>query len=133
MYLEHDLYANAAEFEPIAEEDNRFVDNRHLVLLTDKGRTLYTGMPRGVTTWHWQRTLLHAVLEGAHEAGVNHFRIEGKTYTTERFAAWCGYIVKRLNLDSCGRLYQDMTPIYAGYTLGSLQFGHAMRLELTEV
>ena len=37
MYLEHDLYANAAEFEPIAEEDNRFVDNRHLVLLTDKG------------------------------------------------------------------------------------------------
>ena len=133
MYLEHDLYANAAEFEPIAEEDNRFVDNRHLVLLTDKGRTLYTGMPQGVTTWHWQRALLHAVLEGAHEAGVNHFRIEGKTYTTERFAAWCGYIVKRpepgFMRQAVSRHDTDLCRLYTGFA--PIRPCHA--LELTEV
>ena len=68
------------------------------------------------------------------EAGVNHFRIEGKTYTTEQLRGLVRiYRQAALNLDSCSRLYADMTPIYAGYTLGSLQFGHTLQLELTEV
>lgn len=135
MYLEHDLYANAAEFEPIAEEDNRFVDNRHLVLLTDKGENPVYRDTGGRNHLALAKELCFMpFLKELHEAGVNHFRIEGKTYTTEQLRGLVRiYRQAALNLDSCGRLYQDMTPIYAGYTLGSLQFGHAMQLELKEV
>lgn len=135
MYLEHDLYANAAEFEPIAEEDNRFVDNLHLVLLTDKGENPVYRDAAGRNHLALAKELCFMpFLKELHEAGVNHFRIEGKTYTTEQLRGLVRiYRQAALNLDSCGRLYQDMTPIYAGYTLGSLQFGHAMQLELTEV
>lgn len=135
MYLEHDLYANAAEFEPIAEEDNRFVDNRHLVLLTDKGENPVYRDAAGRNHLALAKELCFMpFLKELHEAGVNHFRIEGKTYTTEQLRGLVRiYRQAALNLDSCGRLYQDMTPIYGGYTLGSLQFGHAMELELTEV
>ncbi|RAR42967.1 peptidase U32 family protein [Paenibacillus sp. MDMC362] len=128
MYLEHDLYANAAEFEPIAEEDNRFVDNRYLVLLTDKGENPVYRDAAGRNHLALAKELCFMpFLKELHEAGVNHFRIEGKTYTTEQLRGLVRiYRQAALNLDSCGRLYQDMTPIYAGYTLGSLQFGHAI-------
>ncbi|MGG3509162.1 U32 family peptidase [Paenibacillus lautus] len=135
MYLEHDLYTNAAEFEPIAEEDNRFVDNRHLVLLTDKGENPVYRDASGRNHLALSKELCNMpFLKELHEAGVNHFRIEGKTYTTEQLRGLVRiYRQAALNLDSCSRLYADMTPIYAGYTLGSLQFGHTLQLELTEV
>ncbi|MGO4787056.1 peptidase U32 family protein [Paenibacillus sp. 2KB_20] len=135
MYLEHDLYANAAEFEPIAEEDNKFVDNRHLVLLTDKGENPVYRDAAGRNHLALSKELCNMpFLKELHEAGVNHFRIEGKTYTTEQLRGLVRiYRQAALNLDSCSRLYADMTPIYAGYTLGSLQFGHTLQLELTEV
>lgn len=135
MYLEHDLYTNAAEFEPIAEEDNRFVDNHHLVLLTDKGENPVYRDAAGRNHLALSKELCNMpFLKELHEAGVNHFRIEGKTYTTEQLRGLVRiYRQAALNLDSCSRLYADMTPIYAGYTLGSLQFGHTLQLELTEV
>ncbi|MEC0254141.1 peptidase U32 family protein [Paenibacillus lautus] len=135
MYLEHDLYANAAEFEPIAEEDNRFVDNRHLVLLTDKGENPVYRDAAGRNHLALAKELCcMPFLKELHEAGVNHFRIEGKTYTTEQLRGLVRtYRQAALNLDACGRLYQGMAPIYAGFTLGSLQFGHSLELELAEV
>ncbi|MCV4234090.1 U32 family peptidase [Virgibacillus sp. LDC1] len=135
MYLEHDLYANAAEFEPIAEEDNRYVDNRHLVLLTDKGENPVYRDAAGRNHLALAKELCcMPFLKELHEAGVNHFRIEGKTYTTEQLRGLVRtYRQAALNLDACGRLYQGMAPIYAGFTLGSLQFGHSLELELTEV
>lgn len=135
MYLEHDLYANAAEFEPIAEEDNRFVDNRHLVLITDKGENPVYRDAAGRNHLALAKELCcMPFLKELHEAGVNHFRIEGKTYTTEQLRGLVRtYRQAVLNLDLCGRLYEDMKPVYAGYTLGSLQFGHSLELELTEV
>ncbi|MEC0308526.1 U32 family peptidase [Paenibacillus lautus] len=135
MYLEHDLYANAAEFEPIAEEDNRFVDNRHLVLLTDKGENPVYRDAAGRNHLALAKELCcMPFLKELHEAGVNHFRIEGKAYTTEQLRGLVRtYRQAALNLDACGRLYQGMAPIYAGFTLGSLQFGHSLELELTEV
>lgn len=135
MYLEHDLYTNAAEFEPIAEEDNRFVDNRHLVLLTDKGENPVYRDAAGRNHLALAKELCNMpFLKELHEAGVNHFRIEGKTYTTEQLRGLVRtYRQAALNLDACGTLYQGMTPVYAGFTLGSLQFGHSLELELTEV
>jgi putative protease len=135
MYLEHDLYANAAEFEPIAEEDNRFVDNRHLVLITDKGENPVYRDAAGRNHLALAKELCcMPFLKELHEAGVNHFRIEGKTYTTEQLRGLVRtYRQAVLNLDLCGRLYEDMKPVYAGYTLGALQFGHSLELELTEV
>lgn len=135
MYLEHDLYANAAEFEPIAEEDNRFVDNRHLVLLTDKGENPVYRDAAGRNHLALAKELCcMPFLKELHEAGVNHFRIEGKTYTTEQLRGLVRtYRQAALNLDACGRLYQGMAPVYAGFTLGSLQFGHSLEQELAEV
>ncbi|MEC0205862.1 U32 family peptidase [Paenibacillus lautus] len=135
MYLEHDLYANAAEFEPIAEEDNRFVDNRHLVLITDKGENPVYRDAAGRNHLALAKELCcMPFLKELHEAGVNHFRIEGKTYTTEQLRGLVRtYRQAVLNLDLCGRLYENMKPVYAGHTLGSLQFGHSLELELTEV
>ena len=73
------------------------------------------------------------ILKELYEAGVHHFRIEGKTYTTEQLRSLVRlYRQASLNLDACGRLYQSMAPVYAGFTLGSLQFGHSLELELTE-
>lgn len=134
MYLEHDLYANAAEFEPIAEEDNRFVDNRHLVLLTDKGENPVYRDAAGRNHLALAKELCYMpILKELYEAGVHHFRIEGKTYTTEQLRSLVRlYRQAASNLDACGRLYQSMAPVYAGFTLGSLQFGHSLELELTE-
>lgn len=69
-------------------------------------------------------------LQELHEAGVNHFRIEGKTYTTEQLRGLVRlYCQAARNLNLCGKLFEGMTPIYAGYTLGSLQFGTVMQRE----
>ncbi|WP_088548092.1 peptidase U32 family protein [Paenibacillus aquistagni] len=135
MYLEHDLYANARELEPIAKEDNQYVDNRHLVLLTDKGENPVYRDATGRNHLALAKELCFMpFLKELHAAGVNHFRIEGKTYATEELR-----MIVRLyrqaaeNLEQCDKLFEDMKPLYAGYTLGALQFGHALQLELTQV
>ncbi len=131
MYLEHDLYANAEEMEYIAEEDNKYVDNRHLVLLTDKGENPVYRDAAGRNHLAMAKELCYMpFLQELHEAGVNHFRIEGKTYTTEQLRGLVRlYCQAARNLNLCGKLFEGMTPIYAGYTLGSLQFGTVMQRE----
>ncbi|WP_195573783.1 peptidase U32 family protein [Paenibacillus sp. 1001270B_150601_E10] len=135
MYLEHDLYANAEEMEPISQEDNKHVDNRYLVLLTDKGENPVYRDATGRNHLALSKELCFMpFLRELHEAGVNHFRIEGKTYTTEQLRSLVRlYRQAARNLDQCEKLFETMEPIYAGYTLGALQFGNALQLELTEV
>lgn len=135
MYLEHDLYANAKEMEPISQEDNKHVDNRYLVLLTDKGENPVYRDATGRNHLALSKEMCFMpFLRELHEAGVNHFRIEGKTYTTEQLRNLVRlYRQAARHLDQCEKLFETMEPIYAGYTLGSLQFGNALQLELTEV
>lgn len=135
MYLELDLYENTEVMESIGEEDNKFVDNQYLVLMTDKGENPVYRDWNGRNHLALSKELCYLpMLKELHEAGVNHFRIEGKTYTPEQL----GHIVSVYkqavkDLVQCDRLFKGMQPVYAGYTLGALQFGQALKPELIEV
>lgn len=135
MYLELDLYENAEVFESIGEEDNKYVDNQYLVLMTDKGENPVYRDWSGRNHLALSKELCYLpMLKELHEAGVNHFRIEGKTYTPEQLNHIVSVYKKALqDLDQCESLFEQLKPVYAGYTLGSLQFGQALKLELTEV
>ncbi|MGM1047900.1 putative protease [Paenibacillus uliginis N3/975] len=135
MYLELDLYENTEVMESIGEEDNKFVDNQYLVLMTDKGENPVYRDWSGRNHLALSKELCYLpMLKELHEAGVDHFRIEGKTYTPEQL----GHIVSVYkeavkDLTQCDSLFKGMQPVFAGYTLGSLQFGQALKLEPVEV
>jgi len=135
MYLELDLYENTVAIEPIMQEDNKYVDNQHLVLMTDKGENPVYRDWSGRNHLALAKELCYLpFLKELHEAGVNHFRIEGKSYTTEQLRSIVGtYRTALQDLSLCGELYASMKPEYAGYTLGSLQFGEALSIDLQPV
>ncbi|KAA9001026.1 U32 family peptidase [Paenibacillus spiritus] len=125
MYMEHDLYANADGAEPIAEEDNRFVPNRVLVLKTDQGENPVYRDQHGRCHLLMAKELNYLPLVPEIRAlGVSVFRIEGATYRPEEL----GIILDayRQALSGGGQHAAEaagmLEPLYAGYTLGSLQF-----------
>ncbi|NOJ70559.1 U32 family peptidase [Paenibacillus alvei] len=135
MYLELDLYENTLAMEPIMQEDNKHVDNQYLVLMTDKGENPVYRDWSGRNHLATAKELCYLpFLKELHEAGVNHFRIEGKSYTTEQLHSIVGtYRTALQDLSRCAELYAGMKPVYAGYTLGSLQFGQALSMDLEPV
>ncbi len=124
MYLEHDLYANTRVMEPIAEEDNKYVDNKYLVLLTDKGENpVYCDQfGRNHLTTAKELCLLPLVKDLL-AVGVSHFRIEGAIYTTEQLRTIIRMYQKALQEPERSiELYEKAVPVHAGYTLGTLSF-----------
>lgn len=124
MYMEHDLYENAETYQAIAEEDNHYVDNSILVLKTDKGENpVYRDVHgRCHLTLAKELCLLPAVKELA-EAGLSVFRIEGLTYRPEQLAAIVrAYKAALTNPQTAVEQFEQLAPVYAGYTLGALQF-----------
>ncbi|MGG6311532.1 peptidase U32 family protein [Paenibacillus macerans] len=124
MYMEHDLYENAEAFQAIAEEDNHYVDNSILVLKTDKGENpVYRDVHgRNHLMMAKELCLMPAVKELL-EAGLSVFRIEGATYRPERLAAIVrAYKAALADPRAAAEQFASMTPVYAGYTLGALQF-----------
>lgn len=124
MYLELDLYENTEVLEPIGQEDNRYVDNRHLVLMTDKGENPVYRDSRGRNHLTLCKELCYMpFLAELHAAGVNHFRIEGQSYTAEQLREIVqAYRAALQGLERCDDIYRGLKPVYAGYTLGALQF-----------
>lgn len=124
MYMEHDLYENAEVFQAIGEEDNHFVDNSILVLKTDKGENpVYRDVHgRNHLMLAKELCLLPAVKELL-AAGLSVFRIEGATYRPEQLAEIVRtYKAALADPAAAGSLFAAMKPVYAGYTLGALQF-----------
>lgn len=124
MYMDHDLYENTEVMEPIAEEDNAYVDNKYLVLLTDKGENpVYRdSFGRNHLTLSKELCCL-PFLSQLIGAGAGHFRIEGCTYTTEQLKHIIQTYKQALQQpEEAETLYRQMKPVYAGYTLGTLQF-----------
>ena len=63
------------------------------------------------------------VLKELLEAGLSVFRIEGATYKPEQLAEIVrSYKAALANPDVARDQFGRMTPVYAGYTLGVLQF-----------
>ncbi|WP_442603342.1 peptidase U32 family protein [Paenibacillus sp. KN14-4R] len=124
MYLEHDLYDNSDVLQPIAEEDNKFVDNQFLVLLTDKGENPVYRDHHGKNHLTLAKELCYLpLLKEMSHAGVSHFRIEGCTYKTDELRTIIQAYKQALAVpDESERIFAEMKPVYAGYTLGTLQF-----------
>lgn len=124
MYMEHDLYENIEAFEPIAEEDNYHVDNSILVLKTDKGENPVYRDAHGRCHLRLSKELcLLPIVKELLGAGLSVFRIEGATYKPEELEAIVGaYKAVIENPDNGEEQFNQMMPVYAGYTLGALQF-----------
>ncbi|MNI01911.1 Peptidase family U32 [compost metagenome] len=124
MYMEHDLYANTEVFEPIEQEDNHYVDNSILVLKTDKGENPVYRDAHGRCHLTLAKELcLLPLVKELNEAGLSVFRIEGATYKPEQLEAIVrAYRAALDNPNSAVEEFSTLTPVYAGYTLGALQF-----------
>ncbi|WP_150272170.1 peptidase U32 family protein [Paenibacillus tepidiphilus] len=126
MYMEHDLFENTEVMEPIGEEDNRFVRNDVLVLMTDKGENPVYRDQFGRCHLLFSKELCYLpMLQELKELGIASFRIEAATYTVEELrtiiAAYQAAIQNSGNRDAEDML-GGLKPVYAGFTLGSLQF-----------
>ncbi|WP_055106610.1 peptidase U32 family protein [Paenibacillus ihumii] len=124
MYMEHDLYENTEVFEPIGEEDNRYVDNRILVLMTDKGENpVYRDVHGRCHLMLAKELCLLPVIRELQNAGLAVCRIEGATYQPEQLRSIVStYRAAIERPETAGELFAAMAPVYAGYTLGALQF-----------
>lgn len=124
MYMEHDLFENTEVMEPIGEEDNIFVSNDVLVLKTDKGENPVYRDQYGRCHLLFAKELCYLpMLDEMKGLGISTFRIEGATYSIEELrtiiSAYQAAIGGKGNQED---LLGGLKPVYAGYTLGSLQF-----------
>ncbi|MDF9843424.1 MULTISPECIES: U32 family peptidase [unclassified Paenibacillus] len=124
MYMEHDLFENTEVMEPIGEEDNIFVSNDVLVLKTDKGENPVYRDQYGRCHLLFAKELCYLpMLDEMSGLGISTFRIEGATYSIEELrtiiSAYQAAIGGKGNKEE---LLGGLKPVYAGYTLGSLQF-----------
>ncbi|AWB43241.1 peptidase U32 [Paenibacillus sp. CAA11] len=124
MYMEHDLYQNAEVFQAIAEEDNKYVSNDVLVLMTDKGESpVYRDVHGRCHLTLAKELCLLPLVKELQEAGTTHFRIEGATYRPEQLSTIVGAYRRVLDRpELAAEEFARLSPIYAGYTLGALQF-----------
>lgn len=123
MYMEHDLYENTEVMEPIGEEDNYYVGNEVLVLKTDKGENPVYRDQHGRCHLVFAKELCCLpFIEQLAETGIACLRIEGATYPVEALRVIIRVYRKRLNGGAATGWLDGLKPVFAGYTLGSLQF-----------
>ncbi|MEK4472092.1 U32 family peptidase [Paenibacillus sp. FSL R7-0048] len=124
MYMEHDLYENTEVMEPIAEEDNQYVHNNVLVLKTDKGENPVYRDQHGRCHLLFAKELCYLPLLGEMiDLGISSFRIEGATYSAKQLREIIISYQQAMNRTEVkDDMLGGLEPIYAGYTLGSLQF-----------
>ncbi|MNN14914.1 Peptidase family U32 [compost metagenome] len=124
MYMEHDLFENTEVMEPIGEEDNLHVSNNVLVLKTDKGENPVYRDQYGRCHLLFSKELCFLpMLVEMSDLGIASFRIEGATYSTDELRTIITAYQAAINGTSDKEdLLGGLQPVYAGYTLGSLQF-----------
>lgn len=124
MYMEHDLFENTEIMEPVAEEDNLYVPNDVLVLKTDKGENPVYRDQHGRCHLLFAKELCYLPLLGEMSGlGISSFRIEGATYSVKQLREIIlSYQQAIKGSNAQGDMLGGLEPVYAGYTLGSLQF-----------
>ncbi|MWV45770.1 U32 family peptidase [Paenibacillus sp. HJL G12] len=125
MYMEHDLYENTELMEAVGEEDNRYVRNDILVLMTDKGENPVYRDQHGRNHLLLSKELcLLPLVPELIGAGVGCFRIEGAPYSVHDLRtviqAYRQAQTRRAEAKTVDAM--ELRPVFAGYTLGSLQF-----------
>jgi U32 family peptidase len=124
MYMDHDLFENTEVMEPIGQEDNAYVSNDVLVLMTDKGENPVYRDQHGRNHLLFAKELCYLpMLDEMTGLGISCYRIEGVTYTAAQLRDIIRAYQHKINGTSDKEdMLGGMKPIYAGYTLGSLQF-----------
>lgn len=124
MYMEHDLYENTEVMEPIAEEDNMHVHNSVLVLKTDKGENPVYRDQHGRCHLLFAKELCYLPLIGElSDLGIASFRIEGATYSVDQLREIIISYQQAIHQSEVkSDMFGGLKPVFAGYTLGSLQF-----------
>ncbi|SEU29897.1 peptidase U32 family protein [Paenibacillus sp. NFR01] len=124
MYMEHDLFENTEVMEPIGEEDNFYTRNDVLVLKTDKGENPVYRDQYGRNHLLFAKELCYLpVIEELKGLGVACFRIEAATYGLEELRRVITEYQTAINGTTTREsLVGALQPVYAGFTLGSLQF-----------
>lgn len=124
MYMDHDLYENAEVMEPIDQEDNLYVSNEVLVLKTDKGENPVYRDQHGRCHLLPAKELCYLpMLQEMSGLGIASFRIEGATYTVKQLREIIiSYQHAIRGMKDEDQLLGGLKPVYAGYTLGALQF-----------
>ncbi|MCJ8011897.1 U32 family peptidase [Paenibacillus sp. KQZ6P-2] len=127
MYMEHDLYENTELLEPVGEEDNRYVDNDILVMMTDKGENPVYKDQHGRNHLLLSKEMCYlSVLPELIEAGASCLRIEGAPYKVHELQtvirAYRQALEQTEGTETTAAEPVVLKPVFAGYTLGSLQF-----------
>jgi U32 family peptidase len=124
MYLDHNLYENVGVFEVSRQEDNKYVDNSVLVLMTDKGENpVYIDQNQRNHLFTSKEFCLMPVLEDLNFDKPISLRIEGQTYSVDELKSIVEvYKIAIEDKRRCKELFLNMKPKRAGFTLGSLSY-----------
>jgi putative protease len=124
MYLDHNLYDNTKVFKKIGEEDNKYVDNKILVLKTDKGENpVYIDKYGKNHLFTSKEFCLLPILENLNYDVPVNLRIEGETYNLDELEN----IIKLYQIgisdpSKCKDLFSNLESVRSGFTLGALTF-----------
>lgn len=124
MYLDHNLFDNLKAIQPTEAADNKYVNNNVLVLLHEKGENpVYIDQNNKNHLFTTKELCLLPILEHLSHSMLTSLRIEGQTYSPEELK----YIIEVYQMatadkTSCSKLYQEMKPCRAGFTLGALSY-----------
>lgn len=124
MYLDHNLYDFVNASQPAGAADNKYVDNRILVLQHDEGENpVYIDHNHKNHLFTNKELCLLPLLEKLNSDKALSFRIEGQTYSVEELK----YVVETYqkaieDKSKCRKLYESMKSCRAGFTLGALSY-----------
>ncbi len=124
MYTDHNLYENVSAFAPVEKNDNKYVGNNILVLMTDKGENpVYLDHNSRNHIFTAKELCLLPILGGFNFKTPLSFRIEGQTYTPEELKSIITVYKSAIaDKSRCRDLFFNLKSFRAGFTLGALSF-----------
>lgn len=124
MYLDHNLYENSSSLTPIGMDNNKYVADNILVLMTDKGENpVYIDQNEKNHLFTSKELCLLPILEALNFDKPVSFRIEGQTYTVDELKTVIEIYQRAIKApNKCKALYKELSSFRAGFTLGALSF-----------
>ena len=124
MYLDYNLYENTKAFDIIRQEDNKYVDNNILVLMTDKGENpVYIDNNGRNHLFTSKEFCLLPILDSLNFNNLKSYRIEGQTYSIDELRDIIEVYKAAIDDTSKSKdLFLKMDSSRSGFTAGSLSY-----------
>ena len=124
MYTDHNLYENVSALAPVKKNDNKYIGNNILVLMTDKGENpVFLDHNSRNHIFTAKELCLLPILGSFNLKKPLSFRIEGQTYTPEELKSIITVYQSALaDKSRCRDLFFNLKSFKAGFTLGALSF-----------